>query len=121
MTGYLIAAAIFSVLFYAVNIFFVSADLVKNLNRIAGNADYNFAGSEQLSPEQIRWINDPALCSACGARPEIFDLYCPDCGLKFKQNRYSIPLNTSKYKDVTVKYHYVEKQETKTEENKRTK
>ncbi len=106
---YLISAAVFVIVFYVVNIFFVSADLLKKLNVAVGNTAYDFGGSEYLSKSQKQWMDDPYLCSACGYPVTDIDLHCPDCGLKLKQNRYSMPLDTSKYQDSEVKYHFKSK------------
>jgi len=60
---------------------------------------------EKLSEQQLLWINDESICSACGKDLSITDLHCPDCGIKLKRNRHTIPLDVSKYKDKKITYH----------------
>lgn len=107
---FLILAGILTVSLYA--IFYLIIDnfiqkIVKNgIDYIIVNEDY----SEKYSDEQLEWIYDDGRCSACGKVLSEFDLHCPDCGLKLKRSRYTIPLDVSKYKDKQVSYHFKKKQ-----------
>lgn len=111
ITTYLISALIFAVVFYTANVFFVSSALVNKINKFTGNAEYSFEAGENLSPEQKKWLKNPQLCPACGSFLSDFDIDCPDCGLRVKQNRHSVPLNLSKYRENQVEYHYKKKED----------
>jgi hypothetical protein len=72
-------------------------------------------GAEDFSGEQIRWLNDPEKCPACGATIKEIDLFCPECGLKLKQNRFTKDLDTAKYVEIkqNIVYHYKKKENKK--------
>jgi len=72
-------------------------------------------GAEDFSGEQIRWLNDPEKCPACGATIKEIDLFCPECGLKLKQNRFTKDLDTAKYVETkqNIVYHYKKKENKK--------
>ncbi len=63
---------------------------------------------ENFSKEQSAWLNDPNKCPACGTSISEKDLFCPECGLKLKQNRFTKELDTEKYqqKELKIVYHY---------------
>ena len=111
VTKFLIFAGLFVILFYSVNLFFINSYVSKIIDVSLGNSNYDFEGSETLSDEQVKWQNDPNRCPACGSEITNFDLHCPECGLKVKQNKFSVPLDISKYKDATVRYHLKNEEE----------
>jgi len=73
-------------------------------------------GSEENLAEQDLWINDPGRCPACGTAITEKDLFCPECELRLKQNRFTKKLNTEKYHQYSPKniiYHYTKKNDQK--------
>ncbi len=108
VSKFLIFAGLFIILFYSINLLFINSYILKFINDIIGKNLFDFDNSETLSNEQKEWINNPDKCPACGYYIDVFDLYCPDCGLKVKKNKFAIPLDTTKYHDKTIKYHYKE-------------
>jgi len=63
--------------------------------------------NESLTDENYQdWQNDPHKCPACGYEITEFDLHCPDCGIKLKQNRFSVPMDVSAFQDKTIRFHY---------------
>ncbi len=105
VSTFLIFSGIFAVIFYGINIIFINSYIKNNIEKIYGNKN-EFEQDEELDRKQKEWLKDVNNCPACGERVTEIDLFCPDCGLKVKQNRYSIPLDTSKYKNREVKYIY---------------
>ncbi len=106
---FLIIAGIFAIVFYSVNLFFINIQVSKIINTAIGKNEFDFGGSESFSNEQKEWMNNPDKCPACGCYVGRYDINCPDCGLKVKKKNYKIPLDTTKYKDKTIKYHFKEK------------
>lgn len=106
VTGYLIFAVIFIVAFYSVNLFFINSFVERTILKIAGGNSFDFSGSENISSLQNEWIANPNKCPACGCELNDLILDCPDCGLKIRKNRHSVPLDTSKYQEKNIKYHF---------------
>lgn len=77
--------------------------------KILKNNKLSVPEKESLSDEQELWLNDKNRCPACGYFLSDIDLICPECGLHLKRSRHTIPLDTSKYKNKSVKYHYKKK------------
>lgn len=106
---FLISAGIFSLLFYVLNVLIISVSVENIIKRAIGNNNYSFNDSEIISIEQEQWIKDENRCPACGEFITNIDLNCPECGLRVKRNKYSIPLDLSKHKEKVLKYHYKKK------------
>lgn len=106
---FLISAGIFSLLFYALNVLIISTSVENIIKRAIGNNNYSFNDSEAVSPEQEQWIKDKNLCPGCGEFVTNIDLNCPECGLRIKKNKYSVPIDLSKHKEKKIKYHYKKK------------
>lgn len=106
---FLISAGIFSILFYILNVLIISTSVENIIKRAIGNNNYSFNDSEVISKEQEYWIKNENLCPACGEFITNIDLNCPECGLRIKKNKYTIPLDLSKHKEKKVKYHYKKK------------
>ena len=72
-------------------------------------------GAENFSEEQTDWLNDPNKCPACGSDIKENDLFCPECGLKLRQNRFTKDLDTTKYQQPAqnIVYHYKKKEDNK--------
>jgi len=107
---FLILAGVFALtiygMFYLIIDNFIQTLLKKNIDTIIISQD----DTEKYSDEQIKWIFDDNRCSACGETLSDFDLCCPECGIKLKRSRFTIPLDVSKYKDKQVSYHIKKKQ-----------
>ncbi|NPA44113.1 MAG: hypothetical protein GXO49_01125 [Chlorobi bacterium] len=91
--------------FYLIIDNFIQRVINKSLEQIIESQDE----AEKYSDEQMNWINDEKRCSACGNYLSDFDLYCKECGIKLKRNKYTIPLDLSKHKDKEVSYHFKKK------------
>jgi len=106
---FLILAGILTVsiygIFYLIIDNFIQNIIKESIENIIENQDE----AEKYSDEQMLWINDNKRCSACGNYLSDFDLNCSECGIKLKRNKYTIPLDTSKYKDKQVLYHFKKK------------
>ncbi len=102
---FLIISGLISILFYG--IMFLSIDnLIENI--IKESLDEILVpvnSAEKFTEEQLSWINDKNRCSACGEILFEYNLHCPECGIKLKRNKYSIPFDSSKYQDKEVKYY----------------
>lgn len=112
VTTFLIFSGVFAVLFYSINVIYISSILKSKLNTLCPGKNTDYEQDKVLDKNQKEWMKNPGLCPACGMNISSIDLYCPDCGLKVKQNQYSIPLDTTKYKDRTVVYDYKKKNPT---------
>ncbi len=106
VTTFLITAAIFSVMFYIGNSFFIQSSFERRLNGIVGNTEVEFENGGIVTAELKKRLNNPNLCPACGADIHTYDLECSECGLRLRQNRYSRPLDISKYQSAHVNYEY---------------
>jgi len=103
---FLVYSPIFFVSFFFLNLFFVNSFLKSTINKAIGINEFDFNGSEQLSEGQKKWENDPDICSACGEELLEIDLSCPECGINLKRNRFSVPLDVTKYQAQTIRYYY---------------
>ena len=102
-------ASLFSSLFYIFNIMIINGYMHSVFLKILKNNKLSVPEKESLSDEQELWLNDKNRCPACGYFLSDIDLICPECGLHLKRSRHTIPLDTSKYKNKSVKYHYKKK------------
>ncbi len=102
-------ASLFSVFFYILNIMIMNGYVRSVLSKILKTNKLSVTEQETFSKEQEEWMNDKNRCPACGYFLSDIDLVCPDCGLHLKRSRHTIPLDTSKYKNNPVKYHYKKK------------
>jgi len=106
---FLIASALFSVLFYQLNLM-INSNTVENLIKKAiGDNRYQFNSAEFISEEQHEWISDKNRCSGCGEYLDVTDVFCPDCGLRIKKGKPYVPYNISKHNDKKLNYHYKKK------------
>jgi len=103
---FLILSAIFSVGLYSIFYLIIDNVTQTQIKKAIDNIILHENHAEKITDEQNSWINDDMRCSACGNYLEEFELHCKECGLKLKRNRYTIPLDTSKYKDKEVLYHF---------------
>jgi len=109
MSGFLWFSFIFSVVFFVVNLMFADSYVQKIIRSSYLYLSLNPTEEEGFTDEQKMWMSDKNRCSACGEEITIYDLNCPDCGLKLKQSKYTIPLDVTKYQEKRFKYHYKEK------------
>ena len=109
MSGFLWFSFIFSAIFFFVNILFADSHLQKIIKSAPLFVSLNPIEEEGFNEEQKKWLTDANRCPACGEEINIYDVNCPECGLKLKQNKYTIPLDVTKYKEKRFKYHYKKK------------
>ena len=107
VSTYLIFSGIFAVVFYGVNVLYINNYIKKNIEFIYGNKEI-FEQDKELFQKQKEWSKNKDLCPACGNFITNLDFVCPECGLRVKNDRYSIPLNISKYQEKNIVYRYKE-------------
>lgn len=108
-SGFLWFSIIFSAVFYFVNLLFADTYIQTLIKKSPFYQSFDPFEQEDFTEEQIRWLKDKNACPACGAKITDWDLYCPECGLRLKQNNFTVPLDVSKYKDKRFHYHFKEK------------
>ncbi len=106
MTGFLWFSFVFSIVFFLVNLMFADSHIQKIIKSSYLYLTLNPPEEDGYTDEQKKWMKDKNRCPACGEEITIYDMHCPDCGLKLKQNRHTIPLDVTKYKEKRFKYHY---------------
>ncbi|MBE9467819.1 MAG: hypothetical protein IMY72_05780 [Bacteroidetes bacterium] len=96
---------IFLIIFYSVNIFFISNELRKLIKASyfslfpENNSDY--------SKEQQEWINNPNKCPACGEYINEYSLKCINCGLTLKHGkRIKSTTDQTFGRNKKITYHY---------------
>jgi len=108
--AYLWFTAILILLFFSINILIIR-NLLKQLVIEPFNTDVENANQEIITSQQKKWINDATKCPACGDDITEYDLHCPDCGLRLRNNAVLSPFNVTKYKDSRFKYFFRVKNE----------
>lgn len=103
---FLISSFLFSSLFYVLNLIYINGLVKKDLESSIGENLYRFNEKEEFTDEQLDWMKDKFRCPACGEYLSIFDIDCPDCGLRIKKSRRQLPVDSSKYKDEKITYHF---------------
>jgi len=106
---FLILAGILTISIYSVFYLAIDTRIQNILNKSLKDIIVSEESAENYSDEQMKWINDDTRCSACGNKLSDYDLYCQECGIKLKRNKFTIPLDVSKYKDRPVSYHFKKK------------
>ena len=106
--NYLLFTFGFAVIFYILNIIFIHTYLKQKIQSTTFYRNM-FPDSEEMTNTQEEWINNPNKCAACGYNIIDTDINCPECGIRLRANKYTKPLNISKYKDNSIRYHYKEK------------
>jgi len=109
MSGFLWFSFIFASVFFFVNILFADTHVQKIIKSAPLYLYLNPTEEDGYSEEQKKWLSDTNRCPACGEEINMYDVNCPECGLKLKQNQYTIPLDVTKYKEKRFKYHYKKK------------
>ena len=109
MTGFLWFSFVFSIVFFLVNLMFADSHIQKILKSSDLYLSLNPPEEDGYTDEQKKWLKDHNRCPACGEEINIYDMHCPDCGLKLKQNKFTIPLDVTKYGEKRFKYHYKKK------------
>ncbi len=110
-TGFLWFSFLFSAVFYFVNLLFADTHVQKIIKQSPFYQAFDPLEKEGFTDEQIQWLLDKNRCPACGAEVSDWDIHCPECGLRLKQNNFTVPLDVSKYKEKRFKYHFKDKKE----------
>ncbi len=71
---------------------------------------------ENFEADSIHECKGENCCPACGYELGEKDLYCPNCGLRVRQNLFTKDLNVNKYRNRRQKFNYIYKK--KNEENR---
>lgn len=106
VSEFLIYGSILTVLFYSVNLFFIQAYIQKKTDLFLGNAAHDSEEEAQLKKQQDQWKNQAYTCPACGESLTDFDFFCPECGIRIKNDRSEIPANITNYQNSTIRYTY---------------
>lgn len=109
MSGFLWFSFIFSSVFFFVNVLFADTQVQKIIKAAPIYLLLNPPLEEGYTEEQKTWLADAGRCPACGEEINMYDVHCPECGLKLRKNKYTIPLDVTKYKEKRFKYHYKKK------------
>ncbi len=106
---FLIFSFIFTLLFYLINLIYIT-NQIKNIIKSSDiYKKLNPNDEDELSKEQVEWMNNPNICSACGTQINDFDKKCPDCGLYIDRKIKTIIFDKTKYKDVDLHYKFIKK------------
>ncbi|MBK8806843.1 MAG: hypothetical protein IPO21_09420 [Bacteroidales bacterium] len=76
--AYLIASFTVSVVLFLLVVFYMNNHFYRVFNLFKVGNDT----AEILTEMQMKWIQDPNLCSACGAQVSKYHTFCCDCGIK---------------------------------------
>ncbi len=65
---------------------------------------------EEINQEQKKWLQDPNICPACGAKLTEYDQICPECKLNLSHRRKTKkqPASRTGYFDYRIHYNYYE-------------
>lgn len=96
-------SGIFVGVFYIVHYLFFSSLFSRIISKISKTEVLD----DILTPEQIEWMQNPNLCSACGTKISKYDAHCPECGLFLSKQSFS-PYSTTEEKYI---YTYTYKEE----------
>jgi len=109
--SFLVTAFSLSIAFYFVTYLIITRQIKEEVYFALGITS---SREEQFSEEQKEWLNDASRCPACGEHINDTHLFCPSCGLRLKQNRFTKPLEITPQKDTTtpkIRYHYTSKKD----------
>jgi len=115
ITGYLWFSAIFVVVFFALNLFFADNLIQKLVKSSSFFSEQKLQNEGIISEEQKQWIKDATKCPACGEEITDYDLKCPECGIRVRNQAKASPFDVSNYKQKRFKYYYKEKKDKKNE------
>ncbi len=111
MSGFLWFSLGLLVAFNLVNFLFVDSGIQKLIK----STDYYKAlfteEQEEFTEEQKQWMNDISKCPACGENLQIFDKFCPECGLRLPHPSFLKHFDISKYQNTKIRYHYKQKKQ----------
>ncbi len=111
ITGYLWFSSIFIVVFFVLNLIFADNLIQKLVKSSTPFSEIKLINDDIISPEQKQWIKDPSKCPACGEEITEYDLKCPECGIRLRNNAKESPSDVSNYKTKRFKYFYKAKKE----------
>jgi hypothetical protein len=113
IVGFLWFSAIFTLLFFTLNVFIIDK-YIRSIIKLSLNNQAKSGGNEEiLSNEQVEWIKDQSKCPACGEEITDYDQNCPECGLRLRDKVPQGPFDISKYQHKRIKYYYKDKRKEK--------
>ena len=98
-------SACFLVGFYVVHYLFFSSLCARIFKQIRVHEILD----DTYTKEQLAWIENPNLCSACGSEITKYHSHCPECGLFLAKKTFS-PVSATEQK-YTITYTFVESYE----------
>ena len=101
VSGFLWFSAILSVLFYFVNLLYIKITWSRIMKRFLENLKKPVSQENNLNTENK--------CPACNESLNLYDIFCPECGISLKQNNLSKNTDITKYMNTTIKYTYPKK------------
>ena len=114
VSGFLWFSAIFTLIFYTINVLFIENGIQKLIKSTTFYLNMNESSEEKFSKEQLKWIKDTNKCPACGENLQPYDQNCPECGLKLPGKPIAKPFDVSKYENKRLSYSYKTKKNSKT-------
>lgn len=109
INGFLWFSAIFTLIFFSVNVLFLENGIQKLIKATNFYKTLNPGTEGQFSEDQLKWLNDTSKCPACGESLQEYDQNCPDCGLKLPRKPIAKPFDVSKYENKRLSYFYRQK------------
>jgi hypothetical protein len=109
VSEFLIYGSILTVVFFLINLLFLTAYVSRPIERYTGSSNYDDSQLREFSKLQKQWEKDPYKCTACGTDLTDLDIFCPECGIRIKKGSHEIPVSFSKYQNMSFRYEYKEK------------
>jgi len=106
VSGFLWFSAIFTLIFYSINVLFIENGIQKLIKSTTFYQNLNENSEGKFSKEQLKWMNDANKCPACGEDLQPYDQNCPECGLKLPRKPIARPFDVSKYENKRLSYSY---------------
>ena len=106
VSGFLWFSAILTLIFFSANVLFIESGIRKLIKSTDFYQNLNPGKEGQFSKEQMKWMKDVNKCPACGEKLNLYDINCPECGLKLPRKPIAKPFDVSKYDNKRLSYHY---------------
>jgi hypothetical protein len=102
---FVIFTALLSISFYLINILFVNYLIRRSIKTISIFRTI-VDDENELEERQEEWFKDITKCPACGETVSETDNSCNACGLKLGKKKYYEDLDSSKFTNSKIEYHY---------------